>query len=65
MVCSGMELLGFLLAVLAIAFVVAKVVFNREVQKAKSTRHIRTPVFREPHMIFDQRIPRGPFFFLQ
>ena len=48
MVCSGMELLGFLLAVLAIAFVVAKVVFNQEVQKTKSTRQIRTPVFREP-----------------
>ena len=43
-----MELLGFLLAVLAIAFVVAKVVFNREVQKAKSTRHTRKPVFRKP-----------------
>ena len=35
-----MELLGFLMAVLAIAFVVAKVVFNREVQKAKITRRI-------------------------
>ena len=43
-----MELLGFLLAVLAIAFVIAKVVFNRDFQKAKSTRHIRTSVFREP-----------------
>ena len=36
-----MELLGFLMAVLAIAFVVAKVVFNHEVQKAKSTRRLR------------------------
>ena len=43
-----MELLGFLLAVLAIAFVVAKVVSNQLVQETKSTRHIRTPVFREP-----------------
>ena len=43
-----MELLGFLLAAIAIAFVVAKLIFNRDVQKAKSPRLIRTPVFREP-----------------
>ena len=43
-----MELLGFLLSVLAIAFVVAKMVFNREVQKAKSPRRIKTPAFSEP-----------------
>ena len=43
-----MELLGFLLAAIAIAFVVAKLIFNRDVQKAKSPRRIRTPVFREP-----------------
>lgn len=43
-----MELLGFLLAVLTIAFVVAKVVFTRTVQKAKSPRRIRTPAFSDP-----------------
>ncbi|QNJ29409.1 hypothetical protein [Synechococcus sp. A15-24] len=43
-----MELLGFLLSVLAIAFVVAKLVFNRKAHKARSPRRIRTPSFREP-----------------
>ena len=47
-----MELLGFLMAVLAIAFVVAKVVFSHEVQKAKSTRRIR----REPR---SSELPTG------
>ena len=33
---------------LAVAFLIAKTIFNREVQKLKSNRYLRTPVFRDP-----------------